>query len=147
MPFVNEYVSEANVKKYGLEDVLCSANPSFRKRGFPSGFKFHWTFDKERNIYLILLKIGKEDFSNRFKWLLNIDGKSFIFEADKSSLSSMNVNEKPYIVIWNLVVNDKVNSIDLMSKGEFYILKEAIECFGCFGIVNELEEVIVKFNS
>ncbi|BBB26399.1 hypothetical protein [Amphritea japonica] len=144
MSFINEYVTEADIEKYGLFDVKCSAKPSLIKRGLPSGFKYHWTVDKERNIYLMLLGIGKEEFSNRFKWVLNIDGMEIVFETDKSSKGSGNIYDRPYLVIWDLIAGNKNNYLNSMNEDEFNILKEAIECFGCFGIVNELDDVVVQ---
>ena len=42
MTFVNEYVSEENIKKYGLEEILLSYHPAYRKRGFLSDYRYMW---------------------------------------------------------------------------------------------------------
>lgn len=53
MAFVNEYVSEDDDKKYGLEEL--------DKRYFKGHFQPHWTRDYERNMYLRFMRDGGED--------------------------------------------------------------------------------------
>ena len=60
MAFVNEYISEADVEKYGTKEL----DEKFRKMER----KPHWTVDHERNIYLRYLHNEREEHSNRLTY-------------------------------------------------------------------------------
>lgn len=60
MAFVNEYVSDEDVKKYGLEEI----NRRYSKIDIPG--RFSWTVDRERNIYLRKMRSDKDAFWEDF---------------------------------------------------------------------------------
>lgn len=68
MAFVNEYVSEEDIKKYGLEAI--------DKRYFRADYKTEWTRDKERDMYLRFMRHGGEDGVSQqifaFYWMGNL---------------------------------------------------------------------------
>lgn len=58
MAFVNEFVSEEDAKKYGLEEI----DQRYRR----SSFRPVWTVDRERDIYLREVESGREEFANQY---------------------------------------------------------------------------------
>ena len=63
MAFVNEYVSPEDVKKYDLDGI----NQRFGK---DPALRYQWTVDRERNVFLIWMDAGREEFSARQTLLL-----------------------------------------------------------------------------
>lgn len=57
MAFINEFIPEADVEKYGIKEI----NFHFNKSSFKPG----WTIDRERDIYLRKLLQGRDEFSNQ----------------------------------------------------------------------------------
>ena len=100
----------------------------------------------------MLARIGKEEFSNRFTWVLNINGQEFKIETDLTSDSSMNINEKPFIEVWDWVEESSVEKA--LSKKVYLpnnethrnILKTALAVYGHRGVVEQIEGTIVTFN-
>ena len=62
MAFVNEMISEDDKKKYGLEKV----DEWLKKTG--KSRQRDWTIDHEREIYLRVIKWGREEFSHHSTW-------------------------------------------------------------------------------
>lgn len=62
MAFVNECISEDDVKKFGIEEI----DRQFLKLTFQP----HWTVDHEKNIYLRQVAAGREEFSEEKKYTL-----------------------------------------------------------------------------
>lgn len=60
MAFVNEFVPEEDVKKYGLEEI----DRRYRR----ADLRPQWTVDRERDMYLRLVDIGREEDSNRLEF-------------------------------------------------------------------------------
>ena len=58
MAFVNEYISEENIKKYDIE-VL-------NKKYYKAHHKSHWTVDHERDMYLRYMCKGREEFGDQY---------------------------------------------------------------------------------
>lgn len=61
MAFVNEFASEEDVEKYGLKQ-LCDKYLIYRS-------KYNWTIDKERDMYLMWIRSGREDYANEYDFL------------------------------------------------------------------------------
>ncbi|MEQ1661459.1 MAG: hypothetical protein ABL877_02050 [Thiobacillus sp.] len=74
MAFVNEYISETDIEKYGIKEL----NLKFRK---PNP-KPDWTVDHERDIYLRYLYSGREEFSNRHTYYLYWKGTPLMVVLD-----------------------------------------------------------------
>lgn len=68
MTFINEYIPEADIKKYGLENI--------DKRFIVGGTNARdWTIDRERDIYLRNVANGREEFRNQSTWTLYWKGE------------------------------------------------------------------------
>lgn len=57
MSFLNEYIPEEDIRKYGIEEI--------NRRFLKSDFKPDWTVDRERNIYLRQVASGREEFATQ----------------------------------------------------------------------------------
>ncbi|NOR71049.1 MAG: hypothetical protein GQ532_15355 [Methylomarinum sp.] len=146
MTFINEYVSENDIKKYGLEEIQLSYNPAYRKRGFSSAYKYMWTIDRERETYLMRCRSGREEFSNRVTWVMNLQGELITIETDLAGGGSHSYKEKPYIKIWDLVSIESSAHIQVEHQSIIQLLKEALMIYGDSGANSYVDDVIVKFN-
>jgi hypothetical protein len=73
MAFINEFIPEEDVEKYGIEEV----NKKYIVGGTNSG---QWTIDRERNIYLRCVARGREEFRNESTWTLYWKGELISIE-------------------------------------------------------------------
>ncbi|WP_200958258.1 hypothetical protein [Massilia sp. Root335] len=55
MAFINEFIPEADIKKYGIEEI----NKKYIVGGTKSG---QWTIDRDRDIYLRCVARGREEY-------------------------------------------------------------------------------------
>jgi hypothetical protein len=62
MAFVNEYITDQDRQKYGLDAI--DGSPAMRGRA-PSR---SWTIDQDRSIYLRYIGCGREEFGNHSTW-------------------------------------------------------------------------------
>lgn len=60
MAFINEHISENDVKRTGIYDVA---------RKLTGPISDSWTIDKERDIYLHIASRGGEEYRNHSTWL------------------------------------------------------------------------------
>ncbi len=60
MSFVNEYILEEDIKKYGIE--------SLNKKLYIANYKSTWTVDHERDIYLRRIKNRREERCNEVEY-------------------------------------------------------------------------------
>lgn len=140
MAFVNEYVSDEDVKKYNLADVRKAWNCDI-----PPGFKYVWTFDRERDCYFILLRSGREEFANRAHCVLYFQGGHWDVEILKELGGSQSAAENPYRIIWGLVEIKNLQG-DSVPREEFVpVLKEALTAYGYRGVHSQIDNTIVEF--
>lgn len=62
MAFVNEFIPESDITKYGIVEI----NTYY----FKSSFRPHWTIDRERDIYLRQVATGREEFADQLTFTL-----------------------------------------------------------------------------
>ncbi len=70
--FVNEYIPEADIEKYGIREI----NKSFLCNDF------HWTVDRERDMYLRKVERGREEFRHQSTWTFYWHGELLRVEID-----------------------------------------------------------------
>ncbi|WP_200958259.1 hypothetical protein [Massilia sp. Root335] len=63
MAFINEFIPEADIKKYGIEEV----NKKYIAGGTNSD---QWTIDRDRDVYLRCVARGRDEFRNESTWTL-----------------------------------------------------------------------------
>lgn len=59
MAFVNEYISEEDIKKYEIREIWDKFHP-FSKNDMNLLKKHSWTVDKERDVFLFLLNLEEK---------------------------------------------------------------------------------------
>ena len=147
MAFVNEYVSDEDVKKYdlfGLEQLFYPA----RKK--PLG-RYTWTRDKERDIFLRQGQgAGKEN--DIPVWVLYRQGKLSAFQIYEGEGSSIKTSERPFRTVWHFEGFYQYSSRSFFVPpkeelpGFFQDLKEALTTRGALGVVEQIPETIVSFD-
>lgn len=135
MAFVNEYITEEDKEKYGL-DLLWKKYDHSYKKNFPS--KKGWTIDREKEIWLMEMAGILDDsvfdhaYSSEQIWTLYCQGQSVEVRLEVSS--DKEFNGKKYNKIWNLlaIYPDSLNnlSIDELIK----LMEEILEVFGYEGV-------------
>lgn len=116
MAFVNEYISEADIEKYGIKEL----NLKFRK---PNP-KPDWTVDHEREIYLRYLYSGREEFSNRHTYCFYWKGTPLMVTLDLIDAGGERGAEQwRNYSLWRIDIPDtiKSNETEILSD-----LKEAL---------------------
>ena len=147
MAFVNEYVSDEDVKQYdllGLEQLFYPA----RKKPLD---RYTWTRDKERDIFLTKGQgAGKEN--DIPVWVLYRQGKLSAFQIYRGEGSSRKVYERPFRIVWHFegFYQNSSKSFFVPPKEElpgfFQDLKEALTTRGVLGVVEQIPETIVSFD-
>ncbi len=80
MAFVNEYIPEADIEKYGLKEI----DDKFLATGVKSR---DWTIDCERNIYLRHVASGRDEFSMISTWTFYWKGTLLWFQREALGVS------------------------------------------------------------
>ncbi len=143
MAFVNEYISDEDREKYNIDDLYIRENSRLIRKGLSDNHKLNWTIDRERGLYLMKVRVGREELSNRSIWILNWQGQEIKIKIDRADGGSLTYSDLPYIVIWNLVDIELVNVTDITNKKVIEVLKEAlIE----YGVNVYVDNAVVKFN-
>ncbi len=123
MAFVNEYVSEEDDKKYGLEEI----DKRYRK----GHHRPDWTIDRDRNIYLRWMRAGREELWNHeyftFYW------KETLIEVELIQ-NGENINGGKRQTVWTL--DHMTLPVELKEKKQDIIadLKDALRVFKDIGI-------------
>lgn len=75
MAFVNEYIADADVKKYDIESI----DKKFVVGGTHSR---NWTIDRDRDIYLRVVSRGREEIAHRSTWTLFRGGDLVVVDLE-----------------------------------------------------------------
>ena len=137
MAFVNEWISQEDIKKYNLIEL----KDSYLKKdysGYKEWMKLHWCVDRKREIwFMYVLSPHKPD--HREGWtgedffVLHYQGKNIEIVL-KNLGGSVKPTDNPFRVIWKLI---RINEEDL--EGFEYeevlcVLKEVLNTYGWMGI-------------
>lgn len=68
MPFINEFIPDADIEKYGIEEI----NKKYIVGGTKSD---QWTIDRDRDIYLRCVARGREEFRSESTWTFHWGGE------------------------------------------------------------------------
>lgn len=144
MAFVNEYISDEDIKNYEIEKVWLSFNAQYIGKSRPAGFRFQWTIDRERNIYfMVVAGGGRADHEDGTACVLNWHGRQTTVRINEADGSSANLNDRPFKIIWELL---NTPSLDSVSNQEILgALKEALTAYGYEGARLQVPSTIVEF--
>jgi hypothetical protein len=123
MAFVNEFVSEEEAQKYGLEEI--------DRRYRHSSFRPQWTVDRERDIYLREVESGREETTNRHGFTLYWNGVLIFVRLTRRG---QGVPSAEGWTEWTLIGNPIPD--DLQKEREKIIadLKAALTAYKDFGV-------------
>lgn len=148
MTFVNEYVSEENIKNYRLNELWLARNPAYKE--VPPSYQHYWTNDKERNIYLQEVRFGNPAFGDDSgqHFILDWNGKQIEFALKKGLGSSTKLTEVPFVIVWETAkVIHPMDLYQIQSNTVIEVLKEALTAYGSGGVGNKYApNFVVKFN-
>ena len=157
MAFVNEIISEEDIQKYGLDEVMRAGNPSSLGwyKGRPEGYWHAWTIDRERDIYFMPVKMvteiggsGRPEGTNRTIVHLNFQGRC-VPVIIKRTYCSPSFKDNPYRIAWDLVSLDTSNVPEIPKATVISVLKEALKTYGFDGAKYPLSpdtNVVVEFD-
>jgi len=152
MAFVNEIVSEEDIKKYGLDELMKEFCSWAWREGRPATFVHAWTIDRSRDIYLVFVKSieevgqsGRPQPTTKKVCVLSWQGKRVQFTIDRAKGSSSMLDEVPFRIVWELVQLD-VSQLPDVPRGEIVnAVKEALAVFGHRGSHRQVPNTVVDF--
>ena len=145
MAFVNEYVSEEDIKKFDLDDLWHRWHRVWDGK-FPPGHRHTWTVDRERGAYFKPMRVGREEHSNRYEGVLFWNGIEWQVDIDLADNSSASFNDVPFKRVWDLVRIQHPEGKSVPRDEIILILKEALIAFGYQGISRQIPNTVVTFN-
>jgi hypothetical protein len=146
MPFANEHASEDDVKKFGLRKIWNGFHIPFQQIGLDENFHFPWIVDHERSTFLMRVHVGREELSNRFTFVLAIEGTLLTAILDRATGSTANIREETGKSVWDLVRLDIPSGIDVDRDKALTLLKEALMTYGYRGVDRVLRHYAVEFS-
>ena len=145
MAFVNEYISDEDVEKYGIAQLRDELHFDYARR-----CDWEWTRDRERDAYLIQRSHLGRDFEPEV-WLLYEKGRYCAVMLHRGG-GSKSYSEQPYRRLWHfkgfaeawpkrcpVPPNEEQPHI-------IQLLKEALTVYGEGGMNSYVSDTIVSFN-
>jgi hypothetical protein len=144
MAFINEKISEEDVKKYGIDALW---DKYHIKREKPFGFYFSWTIDRDRDISLMRVHSGREELSNRITFVLIINGIVIEVELDKfgGDGSARLGDNKPMTTTWKMVSIHQPPNCLLTRDEIIQVLKESLTAYKVSGFSWPVEQHTALF--
>ncbi len=150
MAFVNEFVSEEDIAKHGLDDLKRQHNRWSWRAGRPSTFRHSWTVDRERGIFVLPLFSWRDpqgDYLTRKQtWVIDSNGRRAIAVIDRTPDSSSELSDSPYRINWILVHLDLTSAGDMSREQAVTALKEALTEYRDSGVYLQPQQSVVTFN-
>ena len=151
MAFINEYISEENIEKYQINELM----NSYQGEGqFPDKYyKHRWTIDKKRESWFMWVDMPHEPldhtrFTGERIFILNYQSTNIEIVLRKVFEESSEIKtDNPFYVIWKLDrIKKPIELQDIEDKEILKILKEILNVYGTRGIKTSIpqENIIVK---
>jgi hypothetical protein len=141
--FVNEYVSDDDVKKYRLTELWLRYHPEYDS--YPSSFRHMWTIDREQDAYFMVMGGGGREENYSLCDLLANGARSTV-RVRLAVGSSPNLLDRPFKRIWELIDIRNMNGEKYRADDEtIKILKDALSVYGYFGAFEQVPNTIVEF--
>ena len=145
MAFVNEYASDEDIEKYGLEAIWRRFNPNRMGPMFQNGPPA-WTIDRERDAFLMIVGRGTREAGNLLLGVLCVKGQLARYHLFVNAETSDFLSANPYYKVWDRGKLDRYDGFDLPVEDADNLLKEALSVYGYSGARKQLPNTIVKFN-
>jgi len=153
MAFVNEYVSQEDIKKYGLAELhrRCSHkanNYNAARDGLHD--KSQWTIDREREIWFMRLGIRKIPgeippiYLGNDIYILHYKGKNIeVVMEDNRKDGSTKFSDNPFRIRWDILSISSSLLDGVQTEEIIELIQEAMEVYGLSG-VGQYEEYPMK---
>lgn len=139
MSYENEYVSDDEVEKYGLNAVWNRYHPS-NPAPHP-GFRHSWTVNRDSDSFLIRVKIGREEEERMSTFVFRCGGVLYDVQLEYHSSGD---EKGPYFIKWRLLKLSPEPS-DVRVRGDVLAsLTQALQAFGYWGIVRQFPNIVVE---
>ncbi|MGQ0597917.1 hypothetical protein [Aquabacterium sp.] len=136
MAFMNEWVSEEDIKKYNLPGVWMKVKGR-------TPLQYAWTIDRDRSVFLIDYASGREEFSNHIDFVLCWDGEihkaRLISDPDHGGLENV-------ITTWYLIGIDSPSDSHHNRDEVMSMLKEALRGYKLSGVVTPIQNHTAVFD-
>lgn len=144
MAFVNEYISQEDIKKYGLDEVWEKYTKDRTIKMLGDAAR-QWTINKNENIFMVpLAKVIAEEYDHGCSYtkeqcfLFYFQDKFFeirlIMVDYKKAFSENGLKVTAYSVVWDLLsINPEAKDVHAFNEN----LKAALKTFGMNGVVSE----------
>lgn len=153
MSFINEIVSEEDVKAHGLDDIMRVWDARTWRQGRPFGFVYQWTIDRGRNVFLLPIQTleeagpsGRLEPTWRSLWFLNWKGHWIRVILNRTPGSSINLTDDPFHIDWALVSVDLSSFTGATRDEVIAALKDALSTFGYRGALRQVPQTLVRFS-
>lgn len=143
MAFINEYISEEDIKKYGIREIWDQFHP-FSKNDMNLLKKHSWTVDKERDVFFIPAKSGREEKSSQVIAILWWKGAYLSVTLANVGGHYDHVNKKGD-KRWQLIDVWRPAGFEVSDEDIIPVLKEALVKYGFSGIAIPVENYTVNF--
>ena len=155
MGFVNEYMSQEDIEKYGFEGLAKKYSDLYDSSSFL--IDSHWTVDKERESWLCWFRNEPDNAPGAFDhattresvFILHYKGKNIEVRVWLEEDSKLSIYQSPYIVIWRFISLAPA-SFEGTEEAEIkVVLQEALSVYGLRGIraQGEGKNAIVEFRN
>lgn len=148
MAFVNELVSEEDIRNYRLDELLAGFHEFTWRNGRPSGFIHAWTIDRDISSFLIRVKgihqdgpSGRPEPTTQEVFVYVANGVRVLITLDHSGGSS-SFSEVPFVVVRRLVDIDIPANVP--QEAIINTLKDALTTYGYGGALRQVPNTIVK---
>ncbi|MDR7090210.1 hypothetical protein [Cellvibrio fibrivorans] len=140
MAFINEYISEEDIKKYGIREIWDQFHP-FSKNDLNLQKKHSWTVDKDRGVFFIPAKSGKEEYSNQIICILWWRGTYLSVTLRKFGYPELPKNT----IRWDFEDVWRPEGCSITDEEIKPVLMEALLVYGARGVEKQRPELLVSF--
>ena len=152
MAFVNEYMSQEDVKKYGFEELVQQYVTFAGREGFLR--EPDWTVDEERENWLCWFCNESDPYMDHATtresvFILHYKGRNIEARVWLDEDSQTNIYISPFIVIWRFMSISPSSFKDAEEAEIKTVLQEALSVYGLRGIhaQGEGKNAIVEFRN
>ena len=153
MAFVNERVSEEDIQRYGLDELVGAANKDRWKKGRPIVFIHTWTIDRERDAFFV--RIVRKMTSDTISGIamptgeevcaLILKGHQHRFLITRMPESSKDQSEVPYKLVWKISALDNANDSESTKSQAGKLVREALAVRCEHGPFSQVPNTVTSF--
>lgn len=133
MHFLNECVSEQDVRTHGLDELMRQFNPRRWRHGRPRGFMHLWAIDREHGIFFY--RVSSE--SDESMCILDWQGRRAQFNIRRMEIGLPRFGDAAFdsAFVWQLSDLDFSEMAALPRHGLIEVIKKALRGFGYRGTI------------